>query len=76
MSDKRTIMRLFIRVCEDSGFALDEIRASHLVGSILNIMPLQVWLAFGDLRNMARIANGTHPCLALPNRGIPEEPTP
>ena len=73
MSPSREIVQqAYIRVCRDSGFQIHWIAACHIVSQILEIPALDVWLKFGDMSNMVRIAEGTHPCLELERYGGPK----
>lgn len=56
-----TIQQLFIRLCRDSGFRLDGVRAARLTAAVLGIHPLDVWLAMPCLDVMNDIAAGKHP---------------
>jgi hypothetical protein len=55
------IQSLYIRICQDSRFQLDFIRATQLTAAIASIHPLEVLPAFPSLSVMASIASGTHP---------------
>jgi hypothetical protein len=59
--DHLVIQKAFIRVCRDSQFKIGAVNAACLVGMILNIHPLQVWLAMPSLDDMYRIAANAHP---------------
>lgn len=61
MDRREEIQKAYIRVCKDSGFTFEYIKAAVFVGEMLRISPLEVWTAFGDLRLMERIAKGEHP---------------
>lgn len=58
---RKTVTDAYIRVCRDSGFSLPFDRAAALVGKMLNITPLEVWLAVGTIETMKRVASGEHP---------------
>jgi hypothetical protein len=66
LMDKDTLRHLFIRVCRDSGFQLDTVRATQLAAAIAKVHPLDVWRAFPSYDTMGEIAEGTHPALNLP----------
>lgn len=57
---RKLVQDLYIRMCRDSGFKLDHIRAAHFVAEMLGISALEVWMTM-DMDIMERIANGTHP---------------
>jgi hypothetical protein len=59
------LQQLFIRVCRDSGFTLDWVRAAILTAKIADTDPLLVWLAM-DVSTMERIASGAHPAAVKP----------
>jgi hypothetical protein len=68
MSPERKLRQdVFIRVCRDSGFTMDTIRAAQLAARVAKCDPLEIWIAVGDLLSMERIASGSHPCCALPH---------
>lgn len=58
---KEAIQKLFIRVCRDSGFRLDEVNAAIITAKAAGIHPLEVWIALPSLTTMAQIARGEHP---------------
>lgn len=68
MRDRELLVQLFIRVCRDSGFRLDYIRAAILAGDIAKRSPLEVWIALGSFDLMERIATGEHPAAHAPQR--------
>lgn len=53
--------RYFIRVCKDSGYRMESIKAANFAGKVLGVSPLEFWIAFGDLKVMDQIAGGEHP---------------
>jgi hypothetical protein len=61
MTKRETTQTLFVRVCRDSGFQLDAVRAAQLTASMVGCHPLEVWLAMPSLTVMNEIAAGTHP---------------
>lgn len=61
--DRATVVRLYARLCRDSGFRLDYIQAAILLAKMLGCHPLEIWMTIGDFDNMQRVANGTHPYL-------------
>jgi hypothetical protein len=58
---RETIQQMFVRVCRDSGFKLDTMRAATLAARVLGISPLEIWIALPSLNVMDQIAAGTHP---------------
>ena len=58
--DRQLIQKIYVRICRDSGFGLDNIRAAILTGRIVGCHPLEVWAAMPSLDVMAEIAAGTH----------------
>lgn len=58
---RKQMQDVFIRVCRDSRFTLDAVRAASLAGLILNRHPLEIWLAMPHYDVMEQIAAGTHP---------------
>src|SRR5690606_21862357 len=61
---RQQIQRLFIRVCRDSGFALETAHAAAIAARAAGISPIGIWIAIGALRTMDRIASGEHPAAA------------
>lgn len=61
--DRVAIQRFYIRVCKDSGFGLDSIRAATLTAQAFRCSPLEVWLAMPSLDVMDEIAAGKHPAV-------------
>lgn len=61
MRDRELLQELFVRVCRDSNFRLDHVRAAILTGQIANRAPLEVWIALGSTDLMERISTGKHP---------------
>lgn len=61
MTSAETIQQVYIRVCRDSGFKLDWIRATNLTASIVGKHPMDVWIAIGTIDVMEAIAQGEHP---------------
>lgn len=61
MIDKQKIRDVYIRVCRDSGFSMDSIKAATLTGVVVGCHPLEVWLAMPSLDVMDQIAAGNHP---------------
>jgi hypothetical protein len=59
--DRTTIQQIYVRVCRDSGFGLDSIRAATLTANMVGCSPLEVWLAMPSLDVMDEIAAGQHP---------------
>lgn len=51
----------FIRLCRDSHFSLDFVRAAHLAASMLKCTAFDIYLAFPYLGVMEEIASGQHP---------------
>ena len=61
-ADRDPAMReAFVRVCKDSKFTLDAIRAAQLVGLMFDVSPIEVWLVMPSLDAMNEIAAGKHP---------------
>lgn len=58
---RKFVQDTFIRVCKDSGYKMDMVRAAQFTASVLDISSLEVWIHMGDMDNMERVANGTHP---------------
>lgn len=63
------IQKMFIRVCRDSGFTMEYIKATIFAGEILKISPIEVWTSFGSLDTMEEIAKGIHPVLKRQSNG-------
>lgn len=61
---EQTMQAMFIRLCRDSRFQLDAVRAAQLTAIACEVSPLEIWLALKSWGNMERIANGTHPVLS------------
>lgn len=61
MADRDLIQQIYVRVCRDSGFGLDSIRAATLAARIVGCSPLEVWVAMPSLAVMDAIAEGKHP---------------
>jgi hypothetical protein len=61
MTERTLIQNTFIRVAQDSGFALDPYRVAHFTANLLNISAFAVAFAFSDLKQMESIARGEHP---------------
>ena len=63
--DRITILRVYMRVCRDSGFRMDYIDAAHLAAKMIGIHAGDIaeQIGFG---NMKRIAKGDHPALSNP----------
>jgi hypothetical protein len=57
---RSTMQQVYIRLCRDSCFTIDAVRAAQLAAAVCNVHPLQIWLAL-DWDTMQRIAAGTHP---------------
>lgn len=65
--ERKLRQELFIRVCKDSRFQLDYVRAAALAGAAGGFPALDVWLAMPSLGVMEEIAAGTHPaCHRVP----------
>lgn len=58
--DRKTITDFYARVCKDSGFKMDVVKAMQLTGAALNIPPLAV-LAAIPFDTASRVADGSHP---------------
>lgn len=59
--ERKAIQDLFIRLCRDSGFSLDTVRAMQFTALVANIHPLEVWMALPSLDVAEAIAAGKHP---------------
>lgn len=57
-TDRTLIQNTFIRVAQDSGFAMDAYRVAHFVAGLLKISAFEVAFAFSDLKLMESIASG------------------
>ena len=55
------IRKVYIRVCKNSGFNMHWEDATVLTADILNILPLEVALAFSRMGELNEIALGLHP---------------
>jgi len=62
---RKFIQDLYIRVCRDSGFNMDYIRAAHFAGMVGGFHAMDVWIAMPSLEVMQQIAKGTHPAARL-----------
>lgn len=58
---KETLRELFIRVCVDSGFLCSLAQAVTIAAGAANVPPFSIVDAFGDVKTMIGIADGTHP---------------
>jgi len=63
---RQTVQNVFIRVCRDSRWSMDAIKAAKLTGKIVGKHPLLVWADVGTLDIMHQIAAGTHPVCHRP----------
>lgn len=63
---RKEIQMAYIRVCRDSGWRFDYIRAAQFVADLYKISALEVWTSFGDLGMMEKIAKGEHPSVNNP----------
>lgn len=61
MTDRKLIQDAYIRVCQDSNFKLDWVRAAQISAGALNIHPITIWAQFASMETMRQIAEGTHP---------------
>ena len=61
MTDRKAITDLYVRLCRDSNFSLDAIRAAQLTASVLKLHPLEVWLAMPSMSVTELVASGNHP---------------
>jgi hypothetical protein len=66
LAERQLIQQLYIRVCRDSGFRFDAVRAAQFVGEMLNTSALVVWLAMPSFSVMEEIAAGRHPAARRP----------
>lgn len=75
MDDYRKYVQMaYIRVCRDSGWRFDYIRAAHFTADLLKISALEVWTQFSSLDIMEQVAKGEHPIVNNPeydNRRTP-----
>lgn len=58
---RKFIQDLYIRVCRDSGFAMEYTRAAHFAGKVGGFHAMDVWTAMPSLQVMEQIAKGEHP---------------
>lgn len=70
---RQMVQNLFIRICRDSQWSIDAIRAAKLTGQIVGKHPLLVWDDIGSLDIMHSIAAGEHP--ACHRAFVPEQPS-
>jgi len=62
MVDRTLAVDLYVRVCQDSGFQMDYLKAIKLVAAILQTTALDVWASMKiDFDTLERVAKGTHP---------------
>lgn len=61
MLDRKLRQDVYIRVCRDSGFTLDYVRASVIAAMMLKCSPLEIFFALPGLPVAEQIADGTHP---------------
>lgn len=61
MLDRKLRQDVYIRVCKDSGFQLDNIRATILSANILKCHPFEIYDAFSGFDVMQKISTGNHP---------------
>lgn len=67
MDDRRKYIQMtYIRVCRDSGWRFDYIRAAHFTAELIGISALEVWTHFSSLDMMEQIAKGEHPVVNDP----------
>jgi hypothetical protein len=59
--ERKTVQDVFIRVCRDSGYSMNAIKAAGVAAAAMKCHPLDVWLAMPSLYVMDEIAAGTHP---------------
>ena len=60
MADDRALKQeMFIRVCKDSGFRMEPVKAAQFSAQVLECHPLEILFALG-WDNMVRIADGSH----------------
>lgn len=69
--NRNLIKKVYISVCKDSGFNLHWEDAAVLTADILNILPLEVGLAFNKMHELNQIALGLHP--SAPNPRIKQD---
>ena len=60
MMAREGVQRVFVRVCKDSGFKLDMVRAAQLSAKVIGCSPLSIWMTM-DTQTMSEIASGKHP---------------
>jgi len=70
MTDRKTRQDVFIRVCRDSKFTMDAVKAATFAALVLDCHPLEIWLAMPDFNTMERIADGSHPGNGIVRAGI------
>lgn len=63
---RKEIQMAYIRICRDSGWRMDYIRAAQFVADLYGISALEVWTTFGGLDIMQDIAQGKHPAVNNP----------
>ncbi len=65
--EREELRSLYIRVCKDSNFKMDYIKAAHFAAEVLSTQyltsALDFWIAFGSLELMEQIALGNHPAV-------------
>jgi hypothetical protein len=68
--EKKLKQDLYIRICRDSGYSMDAIKASCFVAGMLKCSPLEIWLSMPSFSVMEDIAKGVHPiCNNSTNKG-------
>jgi hypothetical protein len=76
LTDRKAITDLHVRVCRDSGYRLESVRAAHFVADLLKMSALEVWIAMGSLDVTQRVADGTHrACQSAGRRAIQDRGT-
>jgi len=60
-ADREFKQKLYIRICRDSNYLMEYTDAANFAGKLIGLTGLEIWMAFGDLDTMRRIAEGTHP---------------
>lgn len=71
---RKYVQMAYIRICRDSGWRFDHIRAAHFTADLIGISAIQVWTYFSSLDMMQEIAKGEHPVCNNPeydNRRTP-----
>lgn len=67
LEEREELRTLYIRVCKDSNFKMDFIKAAHFTAEVMSTkrptLAIDVWDCFGYLGVMEQIAKGNHPAV-------------